>query len=114
MPYEYSEEVATADIAFRATAATVEELFIAAADAMVNVMVEELESIQPLIKREINLENESLEMLLFDVLNEIVYYKDAESLLLRLRLARIQQNMGRYTLHAEAHGETIQPDRHRT
>ena len=43
MPYTYLEEIAIADIAFRATGKTEEEVFAAAADATVNVMVEDLD-----------------------------------------------------------------------
>ena len=46
MPYTYLEEIAIADIAFRATGKTQEELFAAAADATVNVMVEDLATIR--------------------------------------------------------------------
>ena len=42
MPYEYLEDVATADIAFRAWEPTLEGVFVAAADATMNVMVEDL------------------------------------------------------------------------
>jgi SHS2 domain-containing protein len=111
MPYEYSEEVATADIAFRAWDATLEGLFIAAADATLNVMVEDLESIRPSIDREISIENDSLEMLLFNFLNEIIYYKDADVLFLRVRSVRIQEN-GLYRVHANCKGEKFAPERH--
>ena len=75
MPYEYLEDVATANIAFRAWAPTLEGVFVAAADATMNVMVEELASIQPVVDRLITLENTSLEMLLFDFLQELIYQK---------------------------------------
>jgi SHS2 domain-containing protein len=67
MPYEYLEEVATADIAFRAGHPALEGVFVAAAATM-NVMVEELASIRPVVEREIMRESTSLERLLFDFL----------------------------------------------
>ncbi len=79
MPYEYLEEIATADIAFRAWDPSLEGAFVAAADATMNVMVEDLASIRPVVEREIKIENESLETLLFDFLQEFIYYKDAET-----------------------------------
>jgi SHS2 domain-containing protein len=114
MPYEYSEEVATADIAFRAWGQTLEGVFVAAADATVNIMVEELESIRPAVGREMEIENDSLEMLLFNSLNEIIYYKDAEGLLLRVPSVRIEQKNGSYVLHAKGSGEEIDPKRHQS
>ena len=47
MSYEYLEDMATADVAFRASGATLEELFQSAAKATTNVMVENLDSIRP-------------------------------------------------------------------
>ena len=47
MPFHFLEEVATADIAFEAWGENLEETFISAADATMNVIIEELNSIQP-------------------------------------------------------------------
>jgi SHS2 domain-containing protein len=114
MPYEYLEDVATADIAFRAWEPTLEGVFVAAADATMQVMVEDLASIQPVVERAITLENTSLEMLLFDFLQEIIYYKDAETLLLRVPTLRIAHQDQGYVLHAQGSGEQLQPERHHT
>lgn len=73
MPYQFLEDIAIADIAFSAWGKDLEETFIAAADATMNVMVEDLDSIQPLEKREFRLQNEALDMLLFDLLQELIY-----------------------------------------
>jgi SHS2 domain-containing protein len=114
MTYEYLEEVATADIAFRAWAPDLEGVFIAAADAVMNVMVEDLSSIRPVVEREIELEETSPEMLLFDFLQEIIYYKDAETLLLRTPAIRIEQKDQNYVLHAKGRGEKLDSERHQT
>jgi SHS2 domain-containing protein len=112
LPYEYCDEIAMADIAFKACGRTLEDVFRAAADATINVMVEDPESIRPEVERKIEVESDSLEMLLFNFLNEIIYYKDAECLLLRVRSVRIQQNGDRSVLRAESFGEKIEPERH--
>jgi SHS2 domain-containing protein len=114
MPYEYLEEVATADIAFRAWDPALEGVFVAAADATMNVMVEELASIRAIVDREIKLENSSLEMLLFDFLQALIYYKDAEILLLRVPTIRIEQKDQNYVLQARASGEKLDSERHHT
>jgi SHS2 domain-containing protein len=114
MPYEYLEDVATADIAFRAWDPALEGVFVAAADATMQVMVEDLASIQPVVERAITLENTSLEMLLFDFLQELIYYKDAETLLLRVPTLRIAHQDHGYVLHAQGSGERLQPERHHT
>jgi SHS2 domain-containing protein len=113
MPYAFLEDMATADIAFRAWGQNLEETFISAADATINVMVEELESIQPRERREFELMNETLDLLLFDLLQELIYFKDAEQLLLRLHQLQIVADRSPYILKAIALGEKLNPDRHR-
>lgn len=113
MPYEFLEDVATADIAFRAWGSDLEETFVAAADAVMNVMVEELEAIEPREERQLTVENEALDMLLFDFLQDLVYYKDAELLLLRVPEVSITEHDGSYRLEATARGERLDPTRHR-
>ena len=68
MPYRFLEDIATADIAFEAWGETLEEMFTAAAEATMNVMIESLDSIVPREPREFHLENAALDMLLFDFL----------------------------------------------
>ena len=46
MPYEFLEDVAVADIAFRVWGKNLETTFVEAGDALMNVMVEELGSIE--------------------------------------------------------------------
>ena len=112
MPYEFLEDVATADIAFSAWGKTLEETFRSAADATLNVMVEELGAILPKEKRELRLENDQLDMLLFDLLQELIYYKDSEKLMLRTSQIHIQEKSKPYILEATALGEKLDPDRH--
>jgi SHS2 domain-containing protein len=112
MPYEFVDELTVADIAFRAWGHDVEETFIAAADAVMNAMVEDLEAIQPQDTRVLNVEHEALDLLLFNFLQELVYYKDAEQLLLRVQQLSIADDRQPYTLQAMAVGERIEPDRH--
>jgi SHS2 domain-containing protein len=112
-PYRYLEEIATADVAFEAWGATKEDTFLAAADATLNTMVEDIGAVAPKEHREISSVADTLDLLLFELLQELVYYKDAERLLLRVRDLRIEETGSGYRLHAEAIGETIDPDRHR-
>lgn len=112
MPFEYVDDVATADVAFRAWGATIEELFIAAADATMNVMVERLDSIEPREHRLMDLEAEAVDMLLFELLQEIIFYKDAHRLLLRVGRAQISESDDHFRLRAETYGESIDPARH--
>ena len=112
MPYHYLEEIGTADIAFEATGRDLPELFMAAAGATMNVMIDNLDAIDPRKTRHIELMNDKLDMLLFDFLQEFVYFKDAERLLLRVRDVRIEQRDGKHFLKAEAAGEPLDSARH--
>jgi SHS2 domain-containing protein len=112
MPYEFVDELTVADIAFRAWGRDLAETFGAAADAVMNAMVEDLEAIQPHDTRQLSVEHEALDMLLFNFLQELVYYKDAEQLLLRIQQLHIADDRQPYTLHAAAVGEPIDADRH--
>ena len=114
MPYEFLEDIAIADIAFKAWGKDLAETFTAAADATINVMVEELDSIQPREKREIKLENSELDMLLFNFLQEFIYYKDSEQLMLRVRQIQITEKDYSYILEAISMGEKLDLKRHRT
>ncbi len=51
-------------------------------------------------------------MLLFDFLQELIYFKDAERLLLRVRETRIDEKEGAYSLKAAAAGEPLDVARH--
>lgn len=114
MPYRYIDDIATADAAFEARGSSVEELFISAAEAVMNVMVENLDDIDKKEQKSITCDAESREMLLFHLLDELVYYKDAEQLLLRISDVAIKKcKSGKlWRLTAQAYGEQINPEKH--
>ena len=112
MSYRYLENIAIADVAFEAWGDTMEEMFVAAADATMNVMVEDLNTIADKERRLICVEADAIDMLLFQMLQELIYYKDAEQLLLRVPEVHIQRQKDDLTLNAEAYGEKLNPDKH--
>jgi SHS2 domain-containing protein len=112
MPYRYLEDVGTADIAFEATGRDLPELFTAAADATMNVMIDNLEAIESRETRQIELSNDNVEMLLFDFLQELIYFKDAKRLLLRVCEAQIDQKDEAYFLKVKVAGERLDDARH--
>lgn len=112
MPYRYLENIAIADIAFEAKAQTKEDLFIAASDALMNVMVEDLNTILALDRITIRVEAGDMDMLLFKLLEELIYFKDAQQLLLRISEINILNESNHYVLNAQAYGERIDPEKH--
>ena len=112
MPFHYLEEIGTADIAFEATGSDLPELFRAAADATTNAMIDNIEAIHPRQTRQIKLSNVKLDMLLFDLLQELIFLKDAERLLLRIRNVEIDERNENYSVQATAEGEPLDAERH--
>ena len=112
MPYHYLEEIGTADIAFEATGRDLPELFTAAADATINVMIDNLDAIESRETRQIELSSDKIDMLLFDFLQELIYFKDAKRLLLRARETHIDQKGETYFLKAKVAGERLDDTRH--
>jgi len=112
MPFTFLDDIATSDAAFEATGRTVEELFVAAADATMNVMVADLNTIAKKEFRTIRVEADALDMLLFELLQELIFFKDAERLLLRVPEVRIDSTDDHFVLSAEAYGEELDAQVH--
>jgi SHS2 domain-containing protein len=112
MPYHYLEDIGTADIAFEATGRDLPELFIAAADATMNVMIDNLDAIESRETRQIELSSDKIDMLLFDFLQELIYFKDARRLLLRACEMQIDHKDEEYLLKAKVAGEQLDDTRH--
>jgi SHS2 domain-containing protein len=112
MSYDFLEDIAIADIAFRAWGENLEEVFKAAGDATINAMIDNLEAIELKETRTFTLENDALDMLLFNFLQEFVYYKDSEVLLLRAQQVQIEEKNSEYHLTAVTQGEKLDRDRH--
>jgi SHS2 domain-containing protein len=108
------DDRAFADAAFRAEASTMDGLFVCAAEALLGVMTAQPGSVQCREERPVRLESPSLEMLLFDLLQEIVFLKDSEGLLLKARAVSIEAEgaAGPFTLAAVLCGEKMDPARH--
>lgn len=112
MPYRYLDDIATGDAAFEAEGETLEDLFMAAADATVNIMVEDLSTINKVEEMRLEVTNTGLDLLLYNFLNEIVFFKDARRLLLRVTKATVTETDEGWKLRAAAYGDIIDPARH--
>jgi len=114
MPYKYLEDTAVADAAFEAWGKTREELFSACAQAAMNVMVRDLNSIENKHEVTIDIEEEDLETLLVRFLEEIIYYKDVYRILLKPKTVQIEWEgeEERYFLIAHMEGEPVDLQKH--
>ncbi|HUG44079.1 MAG TPA: archease [Acidobacteriota bacterium] len=112
MPFRFLEDEAPADVAFQAWGDGLEEVFTAAADATLNCMIGRLDTVRPRVERAVELENSELDLLLFDLLQEIIYYKDSDQLLLRVVQCAFERAAGTNKLSAKLAGEKLDPSRH--
>jgi len=78
MNYKFFDH--TADVLFEAEGKSLDELFEVCGLATEETQVE-LKGIKPKIKKEIALEKDTIDMLLFDFLQELIFLKDAKLLL---------------------------------
>ena len=112
MPYRYLEDIAPADAAFEAWGQTLEEMIAAAAEATLHIMVGNPETIRSRDHRSFQVSDTEIDLLLLQVLQELIYFKDAEQLLLRVQAVRLERCTDTWTATIAADGESIAPRRH--
>jgi SHS2 domain-containing protein len=100
----------TADVGVHVTAPTLEQLFAEAGRAVAALIIENPELIEPRQIVTIELEAESLEGLLVDWLNELIYRFETEHLLFRDFSIVLNEDPRR--LQAECRGEPVDWSRH--
>jgi SHS2 domain-containing protein len=113
MPFCYLEDIATADIAFEAWGDSVEELFAAAALALLDTMVADDSDVEAREESCVHVEEGELDLLLYGFLAELVWLKDARRLLLRCGELKIAERDGVLILDAVVSGERIDTSRHK-
>lgn len=124
MGYRFLEDIATADLAFEVAGKTREELFISAAKALEESQVK-TKDLGLRVEKKIELENDTLDKLLFDFLNELIYYKDTKQLVFNKFNIEIQAGEGgfasdheiaskdaKWKLKGVLGGEKLDPERH--
>ncbi|MEM4254473.1 MAG: archease [Candidatus Woesearchaeota archaeon] len=109
--YRFLEGVVTADLAFEAVGKDLNDLFTNAALAVFESQAK-LETVEPKVTKKIVMENEDIGQLLFEFLNEIIFFKDAEQLIFKTVKVAITKNKA-YKLVAELKGEKIDPKKHK-
>jgi len=108
LPYKFLPDVALADIAFEADAASLNGLFESSGRALSDIMVDR-RTLQVRVKKTVSLEAGDDDRLLYDFLTELIVLKDVDSLLFKGFRVAVSGN----TLSASLEGEKIDRDRHR-
>ncbi len=101
----------TADILFEAYGKTLDELFVNCALAVEATMVE-LKSVKAAVRKEIVVQEETVEKALYAFLEELLFIKDTDQLLFKECKVKIEKKKG-YKLVAVCKGEKINPKKHR-
>jgi len=109
--YKVLENIAIADIAFEAYGKDYNELFKNAAFAIFEESAD-LDKVKEKEKKEISIEAENIEDLLYDFLSEILFLKDTHSFLFKKSKVKIGKKNGKYCLSAELSGEKINREKH--
>ncbi len=97
----------TADAEFIAYGRTVDEAFVNAALAMINLMVDPA-SIRPEIEKDVELSGDALDTLLYDWLSELLYIFEVDRLVFGKLEVHASGEPGTYHLRAKAWGESIE------
>ena len=98
----------TADLGLRVRAPDLDQLFVESAQALFSAIVDDLQTVRPTQKIDVNLDGDDLGYLLFDWLNELLYRFDTEHLL----FGKFEVRIKNHNLHASAWGEAFDPSRH--
>jgi SHS2 domain-containing protein len=112
MSYKYVEGLTMADVAFLAKGSTLGKMFESAGLATTNVMVKDLKVVKKKITKKIKLESDSIEKLLFEFLQEFVYWKDKDMLLFSDVSVDLTENKGKYILTGALSGDKIDLKKH--
>lgn len=108
--FKMLDDIAIADAAFEVTSPTISILFKEAACAVTGIMVNS-KSLSSKITKKVSLKNNDISRLLYDWLDEIIYMKDAKSLLFKKFNVKVTKK-GEYLLDASLDGEKINRKRH--
>ena len=101
----------TADVAADLTGSSPEELFTFAAQALTDTMTE-LSRVHPVVTQSVTLDAGSLEDLLVDWLNELLYRFEVQNLLVSDATVTLRQKAERWHLQASVTGDTFDPAEH--
>ena len=106
MSYKFLTDVAIADTAFEATGNNLTELFQSSAVALITTLAEP-KTVKPLLARVIELKADTVDKLLFNFLDELVYLKDTDAMVFSKVTVTVDEK--KLTLIATVKGDTVKP-----
>lgn len=106
MAFRFLEDVTLADVAFEATGKTLSELFTSAAEAVIETMANP-KSIKPKLTKKITKKEETIDKLLFELLEEIIYLKDKDNIVFCDVTCTVDEK--KMSVKAVLHGDAIKP-----
>jgi SHS2 domain-containing protein len=112
VPFEFVDDAVTSDVMFHASGDSLAELFVAAVDATTATMLAELDSVRGAEQRRAEVEAPVLDLLLLRVLEEVIFLKDTQRLLLRAADVCVDADEHGWRACAELVGEPIDHTRH--
>ena len=110
MSYKFLENISIADVAFEAKNKDLNKLFEDCALATFDTMAD-LKKVKPKIKKEIKLQSNNIENLLFKFLEELIFLKDAKYMVFSKFNIKIKENKV-LKLKATAYGDKINIKKH--
>jgi SHS2 domain-containing protein len=101
----------TADVAADLDGRSPAELFVSGAQALTDTITA-LDAVRPLVTQPVTVQAPTIEDLLVDWLNELVYRFEVDNLLVATADLRVDQQDGRWRLSGTIGGERFEPARH--
>jgi SHS2 domain-containing protein len=103
----------TADVQVRSWGPTLQDAFSQTAYGLMSTITPNLIKITPKIEKEITIEAEDKEALLFDFLSEFLYIFDVDELVFsQIQVNRIEKTKDNYILEAKLKGEKFDKNKH--
>ncbi len=106
MGFQFVEDMAIADVAFRATGKDLTELFKSAAQAVIESMANP-KTVKPMIVKKIKKKESTIDKLLFEFLEEIIYLKDKVAMVFHDIDVKVDEK--KLELKATLRGDKIKP-----
>lgn len=101
----------TADLGVEAMGKSLEEVFKEGAKGLYNIMVD-IDKVDKKEKIEFEVTGEDLEELLYNFLNELLFYTDVEGIVFNDFDIKIERDDSGYRLKCTAYGEKIDKEKH--